>query len=152
MADRFGDSAMIRSDDLAQILRIEPRRKRGRVDEVAEHHRELPPLGIAPRFESYGRFDRRSRRIRCECGSAQCGDSIEQPATVADGSDAQLAQIIGGQPRQDRSVDVIVVKSRGVLFESQPAQPIGDLDRHCRGVLSSVVASPRAALSASVEY
>jgi hypothetical protein len=52
LADRFGDSAMIRSDDLAQILRIEPRRKRGRVDEVAEHHRELPPLGLASRSGS----------------------------------------------------------------------------------------------------
>jgi hypothetical protein len=42
--DGVGDGAMISADDLAQILGIEPRRERGRADQVAEHHRELTPL------------------------------------------------------------------------------------------------------------
>src|SRR5271157_6026362 len=51
------------------------------------------------------------------------GDGIEQPATMADGGDPQIAQILGGQPPQDRIVDVIVAESRRVLCEPQSAQP-----------------------------
>ena len=42
---------------------------------------------------------------------------------MADRGDAQLAQILGGQPSQNRIVDVIVAERRRVLFEPQPAQP-----------------------------
>ena len=38
------DRVLIGADDLAHVLGVEPRRKRGRADEVAEHHGELPPL------------------------------------------------------------------------------------------------------------
>src|SRR5262249_49571925 len=41
----IGDRAVIRSDDLAQILRIEPGGQRSRADEVAKHHRQLAALG-----------------------------------------------------------------------------------------------------------
>jgi hypothetical protein len=41
---------------------------------------------------------------------------------VADRSDTQLAQILCGQPLQDRIVDVIVAESRRVSFEPQAAQ------------------------------
>ena len=44
--DRIGDGAVILPDQLAQILRVEPRRQRRRADQVAEHHRQLPALGI----------------------------------------------------------------------------------------------------------
>jgi hypothetical protein len=43
--DDLGDGAVIGGDDLAQILGIEPRRERGRADQIAEHHRKLPALG-----------------------------------------------------------------------------------------------------------
>ena len=46
--DDVGDGAMIRADHLAQILGIEPCRERGRTDQIAEHHRQLPTLGIHP--------------------------------------------------------------------------------------------------------
>jgi hypothetical protein len=35
----------------------------------------------------------------------------------------EATQILASQLPQDRSVDVIVAESRGVLFESQPVQP-----------------------------
>ena len=44
--DDLGDGAVIGGDDLAQILGIEPRRERGRADEIAEHHRQLPAFGV----------------------------------------------------------------------------------------------------------
>jgi len=43
--DDFDDGTVIRGDNLAQIFGIEPRRQRRRADEVADHHRQLPPLG-----------------------------------------------------------------------------------------------------------
>ena len=46
--DDFGDGAVISGDDLAQILGIEPRRERGRPDQIAEHHRQLPALRLRP--------------------------------------------------------------------------------------------------------
>ena len=46
--DEISDAAVIRSDHLAQILGIEPRRKLGRADEVAEHNRQLPALRFHP--------------------------------------------------------------------------------------------------------
>ena len=46
--DHLSDDPMIRGDDLAQILRIEACRKLRRADQIAEHHRQLPPLGISP--------------------------------------------------------------------------------------------------------
>jgi hypothetical protein len=33
-------------------------------------------------------------------------------------------------------------RCRGVLFAPQPSQPIGDLDRHCRGLRSPAEATP----------
>ena len=47
--DHLGDGAVIGGDDLAQILGIEPRGERGRADQIAEHHRQLPAFGIGRR-------------------------------------------------------------------------------------------------------
>ena len=58
VAHEFGDKAVIARDDagngvligadlLAQFLGVEPHRQGRRADEIAEHHRQLPPLGLA---------------------------------------------------------------------------------------------------------
>ena len=39
----------IGADDPPHVLGIEPRRERGRADEIAKHHGELAPLGGARR-------------------------------------------------------------------------------------------------------
>ena len=44
--DRVGNAAVIGADDLTQILGIEARRQRRRANQIAEHHRQLPPLGL----------------------------------------------------------------------------------------------------------
>ena len=41
----LADAAVIGADDLTQIFRIEPRRQFGRADHIAEHDRQLAPLG-----------------------------------------------------------------------------------------------------------
>jgi hypothetical protein len=53
----------------------------------------------------------------------QGGDSVEEPAAVAEGANAQFLQVLCGYPAQDLAIDVIVAKKVGVLFEAQPAQP-----------------------------
>jgi len=47
-ADGVGDAAMVGADDLAQVLGIKARRQRRRADQITEHHRQLPPLGLPP--------------------------------------------------------------------------------------------------------
>jgi hypothetical protein len=48
------------ADDLAQILGVEPRRQRRRADQIAEHHRQLPPFGIGGSRCISGRLHHRS--------------------------------------------------------------------------------------------
>ena len=43
--DQICAATMIAANDLTHVLGIEPRRQRRRADEVAEHDRELAPLG-----------------------------------------------------------------------------------------------------------
>ena len=42
--DLARDRVLVRAEDLAHLLRVEPGGERGRADEVDEHHRELPAL------------------------------------------------------------------------------------------------------------
>ena len=44
--DHLGDRTMICRDHLTQILGVQPRREWGRADQVAEHHGQLPALGV----------------------------------------------------------------------------------------------------------
>jgi hypothetical protein len=85
---RNGDAAVVGADDLAQILRIEADRQRGRADQIAEHYGQLPPLGLARRSRSGGARHHRRR---------QAGDRFEQPTPVTDRDDTHFPQIVGGQ-------------------------------------------------------
>jgi hypothetical protein len=72
--DDFADGAVIGGDDLAIILGIEAPRQRGRADEIAEHHRELAPLGIG---SSRGQQSRSRASGRCQWAVLQNGDGSE---------------------------------------------------------------------------
>jgi hypothetical protein len=76
---------VIRGDDLAQILGIEPRRERGRADQVTEHHGELPPFGGGGNGD-YPRFCYRFRIAFV----AQRSDRPEQSAAMPDEADAKI--------------------------------------------------------------
>src|SRR5258707_6399488 len=60
--DGLGHVPVIDGDHLAQILGVEPYGERGRPDEIAEHDREVPPLGRGYRW--------RRRRAICQRGAA----------------------------------------------------------------------------------
>ena len=83
-ADRVGDAAVIGADDLAQVLGVVARRQRRRADQIAEHHGQLAPLGLA------GDHRCGSRCGRC-FGSVERGDGVEQASAVAHRRDTQLA-------------------------------------------------------------
>jgi hypothetical protein len=157
---------VIRRDDLAQILRIEARGERRRADEVAEHHGELPAFGLAGPDASILSWShwlsRRDRRASAREVRSQRGDRGQQLAPVADKVDAQILEVVGRQLAQDRGIDRVIVECRGVLFEPQPSQPIGDLDRHRRvcdhqlrrrrpGPSRAVIAEIKAVIEGSLE-
>jgi hypothetical protein len=111
-ADRLGDCAVIGADQLPQILRVETRRECRRADEIAEHHRQLAPLGLG--------------RRRCIAGSrrhgrrgAERGDGIEELAPVADRCNADLPEILRCQLRQHLAVDLVVAEGRQIALKAQ---------------------------------
>ena len=46
-SDLTRHGVLIGAQDLPHLFRVEPLRQRGRADQVAEQHRQLPPLGLA---------------------------------------------------------------------------------------------------------
>jgi hypothetical protein len=59
--DRLGTGSLIDGDQVTKILGIEPDRQTDRIHEIAEHDRQLSPLG--PVRQRGG--SRRSERCRC---------------------------------------------------------------------------------------
>jgi hypothetical protein len=108
---------MVCSDDLAQILGIEPRGELGRGDQVTERHRELPAFGIGG---SQGIAGCRRHRSGGRWG-AERRNSSEELAAMADRGHADADQVVGRQLRYHFAIDIIVAECRRVLFEPQPA-------------------------------
>jgi hypothetical protein len=50
---------------------------------------------------------------------------------MADRCDAEADQIIDRQLWQNAGVDVVGGEGRRILFQAEPAQPVGDIDGHC---------------------
>jgi hypothetical protein len=147
----LGNAAVIGANHRAQVFRVEPSRQRRRADQITEHHRQLPPLGLAgpdARILLWlYQLSRRDRRAGAREVRSQRGDRGQQLAPMTHEIDAQILQVISRQLAQDLGIDGVIVKCRGVLFEPQPSQPIRDLDRHCRGLRSPAEASPPGAIS-----
>jgi hypothetical protein len=130
-ADRVADGAVIGADQFAQILRIKLRRERRRADQVTKHDGELAAFGVDP----HPSLPRLRGRVKDGIGrggsriAGERGDRTEQPAAMADRGDAELAQILGRQLRQNLAVDVIVAEVRRILLKPEPAQPFGQIHR-----------------------
>jgi len=126
--DRLGEAAMIGTDHRAVLFGIEARGQHRRIDEIAEHHSQLSPFGLARSAEGWGG---RKRCLGCWLSITQCGDGIEQPAAVTDRRDAKLAQIVGRKPVQHLPVNIVIAERGHVLFEPEAAQPFGHIHRSC---------------------
>ena len=120
-ADDLGGGAVISGDDLAVILGIEAGGERSRADEIAEHHGQLPPLGIGSH--------RRRRHLRGGQFGAERRDGVEQPPAMPDQVDAEILQVFGRQAPQYPCVDLVRAECRLVLLEPELPQPICDIHR-----------------------
>jgi hypothetical protein len=58
---------------------------------------------------------------------AESGDRVKQAAAVADRRDAEIAQIVAGQPAQNLPVNVVVAERWRILFEPEVPQPFGHI-------------------------
>jgi hypothetical protein len=103
---------VIAADDLAQIFRVEACRQGCRADQVAEHHRQLPPL----RLGGGGRPSR--RRLRRRRTLAESGNRRQQPSPIADRSDPDLLQVVCRQLGQHVPIDRVFVEGRRVFLEA----------------------------------
>jgi hypothetical protein len=117
--DDIGNSAVVGSNDLAQILGVEPSRELGRTDQIAEHHRQLPAFGIGGSRGIVGRRNHR-RGGRRSAERSNCGEEL---AAMTDRSHADADQVVGRQLRQHFVIDIIVSECGRVSFEPQLAQP-----------------------------
>ena len=100
--DDRGGAAVIAADHRPQILRVEPRRQRRRADQIAEQHRQLPPLGLGLMLTGRWR--------RCGLlGGAQPRNGAEQPFAVPH-RDAELLEVGVGQLGQDLTVDLVLAE------------------------------------------
>jgi hypothetical protein len=84
-ADRLGDIPMIRADNLPQIFGIAAGGKLRRADEIAEHDRQLSPLGLCNGWNI-----RDQRDLSRSAALAQGGDRLKEPAAVADRGNAEI--------------------------------------------------------------
>ena len=119
--DQRRAALVIGRDDRAHVLGIEPRGKRGRADEIAEHHGELAALG--------GVWAGGSTRVPCATAvsSADLARKLrngrQQLPSMSDGTHAEFHQVVSRQVGQDLAVDLIVTERRLVLAEPKAPQP-----------------------------
>ena len=97
--DHLGAGVLIGADHRAHVLGIEPRRQLGRAHQVAEQHRQLPPLGLgwARRWRRQAVGSQRFVLTGCE-RPAEGHDGPHEALTVTK-RDAKLLEIVIGDLR-----------------------------------------------------
>src|ERR1700736_4825474 len=69
---------------------------------------------------------------------------------MAERRDADLLEIVVGQPAQQLDVDVIGAKHLGILLEADPAEPTVDVQVQSPGLLSAAVFEKGCVMAPSV--
>ena len=139
--DDISDSAVIRGDHVTQILGIEACRQRGRADEIAEHHRQLPAF----RFRPHPSLPRERGRVRE--GAAERADGLEQLAAVAPEHHAEILEIFRRELGQRLPIDLVVMERLLVSPQTQAAQPRRYVHQASPSSSSSAFASLRSGVS-----
>ena len=129
LAISVGAAVVIGADDLAHVLGVEPRRKRGRADEVAEHHRQLAALGGGARGGG------RDRGGGWRVIFRERGDRLEnlQPRAKRQ---TKLAQMRIGELAEHVGIDRIVAEGLRISRETDAAEPRLDVQFGPRAFVS----------------
>jgi hypothetical protein len=117
--DDGGNRVLVGSDLVAQFLGVEPHRQGRRADEIAEHHRQLPPLRLRRRRR--GRHFGNSFGNRC---GGQFGDGIAQAQPMACARHANVFQHLIIDLDEQVSVNVVGFEGVGILGETNCLEPI----------------------------
>ena len=117
-ADHLRARRLVRAHDFTQVLGVEPRRQRGRPNEIAEQHRQLAALRCARRRLGFS--------LRAAVRPSELGDRAQELLAVAE-REPELLQVLVGQVRQDLAVNVVLGKDRPVPAEPQPFEPLVDV-------------------------
>ena len=121
-------------DQIAPILRVEPRRKARRADEIAEHDRDRTALGGVGTCADRDMALRRDRIHAFGTGGGRGVELLNRGndfAPMANDSDAQFPQVVNRQFRQHRAVDFVVAECRLILPEAEVPQPLPDVHDQC---------------------
>ena len=127
VAHGLGDAFLIGRNDLSQVLRVHAGGKRGRTDQVREHHRDLAALGFVP----WARVGPRRKLGRGGGGSGKLGNRLEQFPAISKRHDAKLLlEILVREVLKDRKIDPVFGKAVRILGQAKRSQPLSDR-RHC---------------------
>jgi hypothetical protein len=116
VAHGLGDAFLINRNDLSQVLQVRAGGKRGRTDQVREHHGDLAALGFVA-LAGFG--------PGCELGcggrrSGKLGNRPEQSPAVPKAHDAKLLlEIPVREVPKDRKIDPVFGKPIRVLGQSE---------------------------------
>jgi hypothetical protein len=125
------DGVLIGPDHLAHVLGVEAPDQLGRADQIADQHRQLPPLGLGC-ARHWRRRAVGSQRFGLNGSErlAKAHDGPHKALAVTEG-DAKLLEIDLGDPRQDIKIDHGAGEGRGELSEAQVLQPAPNLAHQC---------------------
>jgi hypothetical protein len=112
----LGDAFLIGRNDLAQVLRVHAGGKRGRTDQVREHHRDLAAFGFVP----CARFGPRHKLGRGGGLSGKLGNRPEQSPAISKKHDPKLfLEILVREVWKDRKIDSVFGKAIRILGQSE---------------------------------
>jgi len=143
----------IGADEIAPFLGVKLCGNAGRINEIAEHHREIAALAFGSGRSSgngwlcRGGRDRRrhdGRRLRCRNCCPRCavqrGDRAQEFAAVAQRRNADLFQVLISEIGQDREIDIILGETRRVFAKAETVKPLFD-SLHCTSLPGRCAAS-----------
>src|SRR5262249_2176732 len=121
--DQFRAAAMIGGNDLPQVLRVKPRRKRGRTHKVAKHHRQLAALGAVRWLQGGGS---RGLGAGTNCKFGNCSQHL----TSMPQQYPNVPKVLIGEGAKYRDINSVLRKTLSILRHPELFEPVRNL-LHC---------------------